>query len=151
MLSADAPPDFLSTSARQWWGPFVVDLQTRGSLPRVAAHRLGMYCELFAQWLEINAIITKASKEEEGAIRNGQIQQTYFADGQQKDRKVSAEADRQIQLAKEIRAYDREFGFLNSKEETTSKEGSEQTEQEADAKTLESLEVLKARLLAGRA
>lgn len=102
--SRDAPPETLPEDARAWWGPLVDELQARGSLARVARHRLAIYCQLFAQWQRVTEFIN----------REGQILTVRDDKGEVKNQSIAPEAVQQIKLTEALRRFDKEFGLLEA-------------------------------------
>ena len=95
------PPAELAPAAAKWWPVMIDELAARGTLRRVARHRLMIYCQLFTQYLDVTEIIN----------RDGQVQTHAYPakEGEEQQRKreeISAEALQQEKLVKQIRAFD---------------------------------------------
>jgi P27 family predicted phage terminase small subunit len=100
----DQPPDYLPPDARAWWTALVDELAGRGTLARVARHRLAIYCQLFAQYHRVTSFINNEEEGQIAVIRNEK--------GEVKDQIITPEARQQEKLVKLLKAFDKEFGLL---------------------------------------
>lgn len=99
----DSPPQTLPEDARLWWPSLVDELDARGSLAQVTVHRLGIYCQLFAQYHRCTEFIN----------REGQILVIRNDKGEVKNQIIAPEAVQQAKLVEALRRFDREFGLLD--------------------------------------
>lgn len=118
----DAPPQELPDDAKAWWPVLVDELDARGSLRRVTRHRLGIYCQLFAQYHRVTEVINREGQtqvhvyphQESGLKFTGKDDEESAEPQQQRKRdEISAEALQQEKLVKALQRFDKEFGFLD--------------------------------------
>jgi hypothetical protein len=92
------------------------ELQARGSLARVARHRLAVYAQLFAQYHRLTVFVNL----------NGQVLETRNDKGEVKNQTVAPEASHQVRLVEALRKFDKEFGFLETVQAQAGQAGANQ-------------------------
>jgi len=102
MIDRHKPPSYLPDDARQWWPVLVDELAARGSLSRVAEHRLAIYCQLFAQYRRVTEFLNQ----------HGQVLEIRNDKGEVKAQTIAPEAVQQAKLVEALRKFDKEFGLL---------------------------------------